>query len=90
MMDSKKEKKLGRIDVNNTWEDIKEKWLNLYFNKEIIIGLSCMKEVTHKDEWLCEAYLETDYSQLTQENFEQTIKDYLAYLIKNGELNEIK
>ncbi|MDY5794298.1 MAG: N-6 DNA methylase [Fusobacterium gastrosuis] len=85
-----KRKKLGRIDVNNTWEDIKEKWLNLYFNKEIIIGLSCMKEVTHKDEWLCEAYLETDYSQLTQENFEQTIKDYLAYLIKNGELNEIK
>lgn len=85
-----KRKKLGRIDVNDTWKDIKEKWLSMYFNKETVIGLSCTHEVTHSDEWLAEAYMETDYSKLSQKDFEKTVKDYLAYLIKNGELNEIK
>lgn len=81
-----KRKKLGRIDVNNSWKDIKKEWLKRYFNKEVLIGLSCMHEVSADDEWLCEAYMETDYSKLKQEDFEQTIRDYLAYLVKNGEI----
>ncbi len=85
-----KRKKLGRIDVNDTWENTKEKWLSMYFNKETVIGLTCTKEVTFEDEWLAEAYMETDYSKLTQKDFEQTVKDYFAYLIKNGELDEVE
>lgn len=81
-----KRKKLGRIDVNNMWNEVKSKWLNKYFNKEVEVGLTCMKEVDYKAEWLAEAYMETDYSKLTQQDFEKTIKEYLAYLVKNGEV----
>lgn len=81
-----KRKKLGRIDANNEWENIKHNWLKLYFNREIVPGYTCKKAVTWDDEWLCEAYMETDYSKLTQNDFEQTVKDYLAYLVKNGEI----
>lgn len=79
-----KRKKLGRVDVNNTWKETKEEWLSLYFNKEVVAGLTCMKEVTHKDEWLCEAYIETDFSKLTLEDFKKTTRKYLSYLIEYG------
>jgi len=32
--------------------------------------------------------MKTDYSTLTQDDFQNTINDYLAYLIKAGEANE--
>lgn len=32
-------------------------------------------------EWLCEAYMKTDYTKLTQDDFQQTVNDYLAYLV---------
>jgi hypothetical protein len=28
--------------------------------------------------------MHTDYSKLTQADFEKTLKDYFAYLVKNG------
>lgn len=40
--------------------------------------------VTGNDEWLCEAYMETDYTTLTDVDFQQTVNDYLAYLVKAG------
>lgn len=79
-----KRKKLGRVDVFERWENIKTEWLKLYKNSEAKIGLSAKKEVRHSDEWLVEAYMETDYSALQDEDFNRTIRDYLAYLVKNG------
>jgi hypothetical protein len=32
--------------------------------------------------------MKTDYSALTQDDFQKTVNDYLAYLIKAGEVNE--
>jgi type I restriction enzyme M protein len=77
-----KRKKLGRVDVLNQWEDIKFQWLKLYRNSEIMDGLTAKKEVTHSDEWLAEAYMKTDYSTLTQEDFQRTVRNYLAYFVK--------
>ena len=85
-----KRKKMGRIDYYNKWDDIEKEWLDLYENKKVVDGKSALKCVTHEDEWLCEAYMKTDYSTLTQEDFQKTINEYLAYLVKNGELNETK
>lgn len=45
-----------------------------------------MKKVTYEDEWLAEAYMETDYSSLKEDDFQKVINDYLAYLIKSGEV----
>ena len=83
-----KRKKLGRIDYNGTWKEIMEQWLKLYRNRDVADGLSARQSVTHGDEWLCEAYMKTDYSRLTQEDFQKTVNDYLAYLVKAGEVGE--
>lgn len=47
-----------------------------------------MKRVTWKNEWLAEAYMETDYSTLSESDFQKTINDYLAYLVKEGHVYE--
>ena len=83
-----KRKKLGRIDAHEQWENIEKDWLKLYRNRDVKPGLTARKAVKHNDEWLCEAYMETDYSKLTQDDFQQTINDYLAYLVKNGDVYE--
>jgi type I restriction enzyme M protein len=77
-----KQKNNGRVDKNNKWNKIKEDWLNTYHYKESIAGLSVMQIVKAEDEWCAESYMETDYSNLTEEGFEKTIKEYLAFKIK--------
>lgn len=79
-----KRKKLGRVDAFSKWESIKAEWLSLYLNSEEKVGITAKQAVKHNNEWLCEAYMQTDYNKLTQEDFEKTIKDYFAYLVKNG------
>ncbi len=83
-----KRKKLGRIDYYGKWPDVLAEWLKLYRNRDIVDGLSARACVKHSDEWLCEAYMKTDYSTLTQDDFQRTVNDYLAYLVKTGEVNE--
>lgn len=82
-----KRKGLGRIEQtdangNSLWSKTKELWLDLYKNKREVPGLSVMKLVTWKNEWFAEAYMETDYSTLSEYDFQKTINDYLAYLVK--------
>ena len=79
-----KAKKLGRIDKFNKWNTIKNEWVDLYRDKEVKEGLTAKHPVTWKDEWLCEAYMKTDYSKLSQADFQRTVNSYLAYLIKEG------
>jgi len=83
-----KRKKLGRVDNNNKWAGILAEWLKLYRNRDVVDGLSARACVKYTDEWLCESYMKTDYNTLTQEDFQSTINDYLAYLVKAGEVNE--
>ena len=89
----KKKKNLGRIeqfdkDNNSIWKQIEEEWLDLYRNKTVKDGMSAMQAVTGDDEWLCEAYMTTDYSKLTEADFQQTLNNYLAYLMKEGKIYE--
>ncbi|GHT18515.1 hypothetical protein FACS1894189_6510 [Planctomycetales bacterium] len=79
-----KAKKLGRIDKFNRWENIKAEWLELYRERELKEGLTAKKAVDWDDEWLCEAYMETDYSKITQDDFQQSVNNYLAYLVKSS------
>lgn len=88
-----KKKNLGRIeqfdaDGHSEWKKIQQKWLELYRNRTVEAGYSAMQAVTGRDEWLAEAYMETDYSTLSESDFQQTINDYLAYLVKEGRVYE--
>jgi type I restriction enzyme M protein len=89
----KKKKNLGRVeqfddDGNSKWKAIEEEWLRLFRNHKSVAGLSATAEVTGKDEWLCEAYMKTDYTKLREEDFQRTLNSYLAYLIKEGKIYE--
>jgi len=79
-----KRKKLGRIDAYSKWDKIKAKWLDLYRNKIEKPGFSVLHEVTHTDEWCAEAYMETDYSTLTDDVFIRKMKEFIAFNYLNG------
>lgn len=81
-----KRKHLGRIDARNKYNAIRERWLSAYKNQDEIPGLSVRKEITANDEWCAEAYMETDYSTLCNEDFIRKMRDYAAFLIQNEEL----
>lgn len=83
-----KRKKLGRVDAYGKWNAIEDRWLDLYRYKDVEDGLSARHCVKDTDEWLCEAYMKTDYSRITQEDFQQTLNNYLAYLVQSGDLHE--
>ena len=75
-------------DGNSKWKAIEEEWLRLFRNHKSVDGLSATAEVSGKDEWLCEAYMKTDYTKLYEEDFQQTLNNYLAYLMKEGKIYE--
>ena len=51
----------------------------MYREKE---GLTVKAKVTEHDEWLCEAYMKTDFSKLSASDFEKSILEYLSYEVK--------
>ena len=89
----KKKKNLGRVEQfddngNSKWKAIEEEWLRLFRNHKSVDGLSATAEVSGGDEWLCEAYMKTDYTKLTEADFQQTLNNYIAYLVKEGQIYE--
>lgn len=75
----------GRIDFTRKYENsIKKIWLDAYFNRTEKLGLSVLQKVSSKDEWLVEAYMQTDYTMLSIDHFEQSIKDYITYKFYNN------
>ncbi|MBD0847114.1 SAM-dependent methyltransferase [Pectobacterium actinidiae] len=74
-----KTKHKGRIDQNETWPSIRDRWVEMYRNREVHSGESAIYKVSALDEWCAEAYIEIDYSSLTKEIFEQDIKRYILF-----------
>lgn len=82
-----KRKNIGRVEKSDgIWQMTETKWLDLYFHRKEETGISVNKKVTANDEWLAEAYMETDYSKLDEQDFQNTVNEYLAFLIRNGEV----
>jgi type I restriction-modification system DNA methylase subunit len=73
----------GRFDYDKKWENIKENWLDLYVNNEEQVGFSKTKKVIAEDEWCAEAYMETDYSTLSESDFNDVLKKYVAFNVLN-------
>jgi len=72
-----KTKHLGRIDPEGKWPAIRDHWVESYRNREVIVEESVSHQVTAEDEWCAEAYLETDYSVLTEADFAARINEHL-------------
>lgn len=87
-----KRKNLGRVERidpktgDGVWKAIHDKWLHLYQTRTAEDGLSAVQRVTYEDEWCAEAYMETDYSTLSEKDFIQKLVDYSAFLVQNEEI----
>jgi type I restriction enzyme M protein len=73
-----KKKNKGRIDAYGKWDAIKQEWLTVYVNHENKPGLSVNWRVKAEDEWCAEAYMQTDYSAITPNDFELAVQKYLV------------
>ena len=51
-----------------------------YINRDEVIGHSVKRSVSAKDEWVVEAYVKINYSNLAQSVFETTVRDYVGNL----------
>jgi type I restriction enzyme M protein len=76
-----KTKHKGRIDLYNRWPAIRDRWVEAFRNREVKAGESVTRAVSAPDEWCAEAYMETDYSTLTQADFEKEVKKYVVFKI---------
>ena len=93
-----KRKNLGRVEqfikdekgnlTISKWKEIESEWLDLFERKAIVDGKSAVEKVSADDEWLCEAYMKTDYTRLTADDFQRTLNNYLSYLVKEGNVYE--
>lgn len=73
--------KRRREDSAGRWHAIREKWIDCFLNRTVETGFSLLQSVKATDEWLCEAYLETDYSTITQADFERDVKRFALYRV---------
>lgn len=76
-----KRKHIGRVDLKHHYDSLKSNLLSAFRNLDEIPGLSVRYEVKADEEWCAEAYMETDYSQLTEIHFDVKIRDYCAHKI---------
>ena len=93
-----KKKNLGRVEqfikddkgnfTISKWKEIEAEWLKLFESKTVVDGKSAVERVNANDEWLCEAYMKTDYTKLTADDFQRTLNNYLSYLVKEGNVYE--
>lgn len=77
-------KNKGRTDLFNRWNTIKKELLNKINNVEkyqdnLII---LKKKIKGPEEWLIQAHSETDYSKLSQKDFERKIKEQVIFNLK--------
>ncbi len=85
-----KRKIQGRYDAYKRWDVIKEKWITYFLNRKKEAGFSVNKVVKADDEWCAEAYMETDYSNLENKDFEDTILNYVTFLHKNQLIDTVQ
>jgi hypothetical protein len=50
--------------------------------------MSVLQKVTAADEWCAEAYMETDYAQITRGDFERTVRNYAIFRLLGDQQNE--
>jgi len=76
-----KRKGKGRIDAYGNWDDIKDRWLSNFINRKSEAGFSINKIITAEMEWVAEAYMETDYSVLSEKEFIGELKKYISFKV---------
>lgn len=74
-----KTKNRGRVDQYERWPSLRDRWVEMFRNREVHAGESVMQKISDTDEWCAEAYMETDYSKITQNDFEKVVRNYAIF-----------
>ncbi len=75
--------------------EYQRKWLESFQNERKDDEYGIWRKLTKddsgqcRDEWLWEYFVETDYTLLTQEDFEEVVKDYMIFTLKQMALEEV-
>lgn len=87
-----KTKHLGRVDLDQKWEGIRDRWVEQFRNREVHVNESVTKQIDADMEWLAEAYMEPDYDLLPQSEFEKVLREYAVFsLLRDaGDLSEVE
>lgn len=80
-----KTKHRGRVDSEHSWPKIRDRWVEMYRNKEVHPGESVLRKVGPDDEWCAEAYMETDYSHVPAHMFANTVKNFASWRLRRPE-----
>lgn len=80
-----KTKHRGRVDDLHTWPEIRDQWVSSYLNRDEIPGHCTKSHVTAQDEWCAEAFMETDYDELSIDCFKSVVLNYLSHNIVEEE-----
>jgi type I restriction-modification system DNA methylase subunit len=78
-------KNRGRVDRDGTWPQVRDRWISTFRNREVHPGESITASVTAADEWVAEAYMETDYATLTKADFEKVLLDYALFSLSDSD-----
>ncbi|MFA5782135.1 MAG: N-6 DNA methylase, partial [Bacteroidales bacterium] len=83
----KKDKRKGRINLGG----YKNKYDLLITNYKHYekIGFSVIKKIDYNDEWCCESYMDIDFSNIAENEFINTMREYLSILFSFGKLQNI-
>lgn len=69
----------GRSDYYGRWPGIRKQLLDSFACRKEELGVSMNVALSADDEWCAEAFIETDYTKLTKEDFERTLKRYFLF-----------
>ena len=75
----------GRQDVRHQWLQIKDEMMNAFKNSREVTGKTALSNVNASAEWCCEAYLKTDYNQLTEQDFIKVLRNYNIFKMMKDE-----
>lgn len=79
-----KSKLHGRYDGKGQWDSTRKTWVDAFKNRKVIPGLSILQKVSATDEWCAEAYMETDYTALTVEDFEEVVRNFALFQLTSS------
>ncbi|MCT1544878.1 N-6 DNA methylase [Kocuria rhizophila] len=79
-----KVKNRGRVDRQGQWSTIRDRWVEMFRNREVVQGESVLHKVSHADEWLPEAYMETNYGSLSVDLMEEVLLNDAILQLKSS------
>jgi 16S rRNA G966 N2-methylase RsmD len=85
----RKTKQWGRIDRDKEWPAIRQRWVDTFRNREVHPGESVARRVGAGDEWCAEAYMETDYSNLSMDDFEDVVRRYAVFKLVGAQARQL-